>query len=118
MGFTLLIYGLVLYCFRRKIQTGIVLIKVATNFMANRPSIFITPLIKVILSIIIGIFWLFSISVMIYISNKQSEMGEDPTTVNVLTGVLFLFWLFFLFFLYYMMVFTIAVSCAFWYYGV
>lgn len=38
--------------------------------------------------------------------------------MNVLTGVMILLWLFFLFFLYYMMVFTIAVSCAFWYYGV
>lgn len=75
VGFILLIYGIVLYCFRRKISTGIVLIKVATSFIADRPSIFLTPIIKVLLSILIGGFWLFSISVMIYISDQKNQKG-------------------------------------------
>ena len=75
MGITLLIYALVLFCFRKKIQTGIVLVKVATNFMASRISVFLTPIVKVVLAAIIGGFWIYCMSAIVFIANEQDNRG-------------------------------------------
>jgi hypothetical protein len=64
MGIILIIYGIVLYCFRNKIKLGIILVKVATNFMADKPIIFISPVIKIVLTFLFAIFWIYGLSLM------------------------------------------------------
>ena len=118
MGIMLLIYTCILVCFRKKIQTGIVLVKVATNFISEKPIIFLTPIIKIFLTILFVVFWGYTMSLMIQKGNWQDDHQQDSTGARVLTGVWILFWLFYNFFFYYMMVFTVAVTCAFWYYNV
>lgn len=118
MGVTLLIYSCVLACFRKRIMTGIVLVKVATNFMTAKPIVFLTPVIKVVLTVLFAVFWIYTLSLMIERANWQNEHDEDPTTANFFTGLWMLLWLFYTFFFYYLMVFTVAVTCAFWYYNV
>ncbi len=55
---------------------------------------------------------------MIQKGDYQDNHKQDSTGARALTGVWMLFWLFYNFFFYYMMVFTVAVTCAFWYYNV
>ena len=50
--------------------------------------------------------------------NMQDDAGQDSTMARVFSGIWVLLWLFETFFFYYLMVFTIAVTCAFWYYNV
>jgi ABC-type methionine transport system permease subunit len=45
-------------------------------------------------------------------------MHQDSTMADTFVAVWVLLWLFFTFFFYYLMVFTIAVTCALWYYKV
>jgi hypothetical protein len=118
MGVMLLIYTCILVCFRKKIQTGIVLVKVATTFIADKSIIFLTPIIKVVLTILFAGFWGYTLSLMIQKGNWQDDHKQDSSVARILTGVWMLFWLFYNFFFYYMMVFTVAVTCAFWYYNV
>ena len=65
MGITLLIYSCVLACFRNRIKTGIVLVKVATKFMSEKPVIFLTPVIKVVLTVLFAVFWVYTFSLII-----------------------------------------------------
>lgn len=118
MGVMLLVYSCILFCFKNKIRTGIVLVKVATKFMSDKPIIFLTPVIKVVLTIIFAILWAYSLSLMIQKANWQNDHNQDSTSSNALVAVWVLLWLFYTFFFYYMMVFTVAVTCAFWYYNV
>lgn len=62
MGITLLIYSCVLACFRNRIKTGIVLVKVATNFMTAKPIVFLTPIIKVVMTVLFAVFWIYTLS--------------------------------------------------------
>lgn len=65
MGVTFLIYGLVLFCLRKKIDTGIALVKIATKFISEKLQIFLTPLVKLVLTFLIGAFYIYSLSAMI-----------------------------------------------------
>jgi len=65
MGITLLIYSCVLACFRNRIKTGIVLVKVATQFMSEKPVIFLTPIIKVVMTVLFAVFWVYTFSLII-----------------------------------------------------
>jgi len=65
MGITLLIYSCVLACFRNRIKTGIVLVKVATKFMSEKPVIFLTPVIKVVMTVLFAVFWVYTFSLII-----------------------------------------------------
>lgn len=118
MGIMLLVYSLVLFCFRNRIKTGIVLVKVATNFMSEKPIIFLTPIIKVVLTVLFAVFWAYTLSLMLQKANWQDDHNQSSSGSRALSGVWVLLWLFYTFFFYYMMVFTVAVACAFWYYNV
>lgn len=118
MGITLLIYSCILFCFRKRIKTGIVLVKVATKFMSDKPVVFLTPIIKVVLTAMFAVFWGYTLGLMIQKANWQEDNKEDSTASRALSGVWVLLWLFYTFFFYYIMVFTVAVTCAFWYYNV
>lgn len=50
--------------------------------------------------------------------NIQTALGEDTSASQLAQGIWVLLWLFYTFFFYYMMVFTVAVTCSFWYYNV
>ena len=60
-----LIYTIVLVCLRSKIKLGIVLIKVAAQFLKERPSVFLTPILKVLLSFVFSALWLIALSSLI-----------------------------------------------------
>lgn len=118
MAIVLLVYAIVLACFKNRIKTGIVLVKVATNFMSAKPIVFLTPLIKVVLTVVFAVFWVYTFSLIIEKANYLSQLHQDYSTENFFTGIWVILWLFYTFFFYYLMVFTVAVTCAFWYYNV
>lgn len=64
MGVMLLVYLLILFCFRNKIRTGIVLVKVATKFISEKPIVFLTPIVKVVLTTLFVAFWVYTLSLM------------------------------------------------------
>ena len=69
MGVTLLIYSCVLACFRNRIKTGIVLVKAATKFMSKKPIVFLTPIFKVVMTVLFAVFWVYTFSLMIQKAN-------------------------------------------------
>lgn len=77
MGVTLLIYICILYCLRKKFETGIAMVKIATNFMTDRMQVFFTPLIKLLLTFVIGAFYVYTLSAMLQIIDIKDVRGED-----------------------------------------
>jgi len=73
IGITLLIYSCVLACFRNRIKTGIVLVKVATNFMTAKPIVFLTPVIKVVMTMLFAVFWIYTLSLMFEKADWQNK---------------------------------------------
>ncbi len=70
---TFAIYALVLFCWRKKIGLGIVLIKVASRFLSDKWGVFISPIIKVIFNIFFSVFWIYSLSCIILVSNDKAD---------------------------------------------
>ena len=60
----LLVYSLVLACFRKKIKMGIILVKVAAKFFSDKPIVFVTPFVKIGLTFFFALFWIYSLSLM------------------------------------------------------
>lgn len=56
-GVILLVISCVLYCFRSRILTGILLLKVAADFISERPSVYLAPLYPLVFAIIFFIYW-------------------------------------------------------------
>lgn len=120
MGVTFLIYALVLCCLRKKIDTGIAMVKVATNFLSEKTSVFFTPLLKLVLTFAFGVFYAYSVSAMAAIIDHRSNevpTGDSSKEAGFITLFVF-FWLVFMFVFYYMMTYTISMVCANWYYGI
>lgn len=69
----LLIYGLIVFCFKDKINTGIALLKAATVFLSEKSSVFLTPLIKIVLTFIIATWGSLSISASVAIMYHKDE---------------------------------------------
>ncbi|XP_031472590.1 uncharacterized protein LOC116244943 [Nymphaea colorata] len=113
-----IVYALVLMCLRKKIDMGIILIKVASQFLSEKWGVFVSPLIKVVVNILFSFFWIYSLNCIFAVSDDKTKNGQDNTTESIVTVLWFFIWLFFSFLFYYVMVFTVAVSCAFWYYRV
>ena len=111
-----LIYTIVLVCLRSKIKLGIVLIKVAAQFLKERPSVFLTPILKVLLSFAFSALWLIALSSLMEVADDK---GSDDNTEETVVIVVWVFiYIFVSLLLYYMMVFCIATACAYWYYNV
>ena len=70
-GVMLIIYLILLACFYKKINLGILLVKVASQFMTQNCSIYFTPIIKIVFTAIIAIFWSISVSAMIVIARQE-----------------------------------------------
>jgi hypothetical protein len=113
-----IVYALVLLCLRKKIDMGIILVKVASQFLSEKWAVFISPVIKVVLNLLFSFFWIYSLNCILKVSDDKSSKNEDTTAEGVMTVLWFFFWLFFSFVFYYVMVFTVAVSASFWYYRV
>ena len=113
-----LVYTLVLVCLRSKIKLGIVLIQVAAQFLKERASVFLTPVLKVLLSFVFTVLWLITLSSIMRMSDDKERRGEDTTMETVVMVVWVFVYLLVSLLLYYMMVFAIATACAYWYYNV
>jgi hypothetical protein len=67
-----LIYLIVVGCYRKQINIGIVLINIATRFMIQNKIVFIAILIKISLISVFGLFWYISKAmIQIQIENYQ-----------------------------------------------
>ncbi len=56
---------------------GIVLIKVASNFLTEKWGVFVTPIIKIILTILFSIFWFYSLLCIIETSAEKKTNGQS-----------------------------------------
>lgn len=75
----MLVYALVLFCFRKKIKIGIVLVKVASKFIMEKPSIFIAPVLNIIFMFAIAYFWIYSAGAMIAVINNNNTYNKSST---------------------------------------
>lgn len=79
-----------------------------------------TPLVKLILTFGVGIFYAYSVSAMAAIIDYNNNQNPqlDSSREAGLISLFVLFWLIFMFVFYYMMTYTISIVCANWYYGI
>jgi hypothetical protein len=60
-GVTILMISCIIYCFRSKISTGILLLQIGTTFISERPSVFLAPLYSLIFGIMFFVFWVIAL---------------------------------------------------------
>lgn len=58
---TLAITACLLFCFRDRIATGIVLLRVATTFLSEKPTAYLSPLYPLFFGILFFVFWVAAI---------------------------------------------------------
>ncbi len=76
---SLLVISCMLFCFRRDIQTGIVLLKVSATFLTEKPSVYAAPLYPLLWGIIFFIFWICAMVGEVYsLSVKMDQAKTDP----------------------------------------
>jgi hypothetical protein len=75
MGITFLIYALILFCLRKKIDTGIAMVKVATKFISERMQVFLTPIVKIALTFLFGAFFVYTLNAMAAIAKNKNDRG-------------------------------------------
>lgn len=81
MGVTFLIYALVLFCLRKQIDIGIAMVKVATTFLSEKKTVFLTPIIKLILTFAVGVFYAYSVSAMAaIIDHRNNEVPQGDSS--------------------------------------
>lgn len=119
----LLIYACFLYCSREQIRIGIVLLETSTNFLLEKPGVFMAPIVVTLFVLVFESFWIASM-VAIQMNGIKGDDG-DPNTTNgeegkhgALSFLWSFFHIFYMLFFYYCMVFLIATACAMWYYGI
>lgn len=55
---TIVITGIMLWCFWSRIKTGILLLNVATTFLTEKPSAYLAPLYPLFFGILFFVFWI------------------------------------------------------------
>ena len=70
---TFAIYAVVLYCLRKKIDLGIILIRIASQFLTDKFGLFIAPILKVITNVLFTFFWIFSLSCILIVASDKSS---------------------------------------------
>lgn len=57
-GVMLLVTSCILFCFRDRIVTGIILLRVSANFISEKPSVYLAPLYPLIFAVIFFVYWI------------------------------------------------------------
>jgi hypothetical protein len=117
----LVFYGIFLYCFKDQMMTGIMLLETASDFVMEKPSVFLAPIILGIVVFAFELFWLVSlVAITLYpVTASSQDQANSYQTVSTIFGILWVFLQFFYtFFFYYCIVFIIATAVALWYYKV
>lgn len=110
-GLILLITALVLWCYWGYIQIGIALLGVAGTFLTEKPAVYFISIMCCVLNALYTLFWVFS-----YIGVASTGIVNNSQAFTILSYVWIADGVFFGYFLYYVLVFLIAMACAFWYY--
>lgn len=82
-GITILGLGCVLFCYRSRIAAGIMLLKMAAQFISEKPSVYAAPLYPFIFGLMFFVWWivcLISVSYSLYL--KQQQTNEEGSTVS------------------------------------
>ncbi len=119
----LLLISCMLYCFRRQLQTGIMLLKVAATFLSEKPTVYIAPLYPLAFAILFFIFWIAAIVAELYYLSLKSELAKTDSTVstskeNAFIVIWIVIFIFMITFFSYVQTYLIATCCSFWYYGI
>lgn len=75
-GIALLILIIVLFCFRDKIKTGILLLKVAADFLTEKPSVYLAPFYPMLMGTIFFAFWVFTFLEIVF--DKAIKDSKNP----------------------------------------
>jgi hypothetical protein len=116
MGIVFLMYAFILFCYRQKIKIGINLVKIATKFIFEKKIIFLTPILKLILTFLLGFFFIYVIGSAFMIMKDKYEKNKDDSFEIIIIIIYTFCWILFTFIFYYMMSFTISLVCSNWYY--
>lgn len=68
-----IVYALVLMCLRKKIDMGIILIKVASQFLSEKWGVFIAPIIKVVFNVLFTFFWIYTLNCILAVADDKSK---------------------------------------------
>lgn len=113
----ILLTACMLWCFRSRIKTGILLTKVATHFLTEKPITFLVPLYPLVFSIMFFVFWIVAILGEIYYMNEKSDRGESISKENAFIILWIIIFVFMTEFFFYVQTFLLSSVCAHWYYG-
>lgn len=130
-GITLLITTCMLCCFKERIRVGILLMQVASQFISEKPSVYVAPLYPFFWGLLFFVYWLVALLAVTYtIYSKQTiadNLNTDAdqnnnTEADLTKEIVFLsLWvvvfIFMAEFLYYVLTYLVASACANWYYG-
>lgn len=69
------VYALVLMCLRKKIDMGIILVKIASQFLSEKWGVFLSPVVKVVANLLFSFFWIYSLNCILAVSDDKSKKG-------------------------------------------
>jgi len=75
----LLIYLIIVACYRKQITIGIILIKIATRFMMERKIVFAAIFIKIAMISVFGAFWYYSSTMIQAQLENYQIIGQDTS---------------------------------------
>ncbi len=69
------VYSIFIYYLRKKIDLGLIIIRVALQFITEKFGIFIVPILKAITNILFTLFWIFSFIsiILVFFNNKRLD---------------------------------------------
>jgi len=76
-GITLLLFLLMLYCYRNAISQGIILLQSAMSFLASRPKVYLLPFYVFFLFLLFITFWIITFVCMQYQASANTSRGMD-----------------------------------------
>lgn len=76
MSVCLLIFLCLLFCFRGFFEKGIAMLKIAMNFLKDRPSVYFVPVVMFFLGILFLVFWIITLICIQY--NASNPENTTP----------------------------------------
>lgn len=93
-GVALLLMLIVLCCFWSRLKTGILLLEVATQFLTEKPSVYIGPFYPLLMGILFFAFWVITFLPIVYEKAVNDQDQKDSSTQN---GFIFVYVFMFVF---------------------
>jgi len=118
MVIAIVLFGLLLWCFRNYLKKGIQILMIATKFISEKPSVYFSTIWVFIISVMFFVFWILSIMSVQTKANYNMKVNNNNDEPYGIMAYFIYTYIFMTLFFYYVLTFLIATACSIWYYGV